>query len=50
MQDAIRLHTFEPAYMSFDEHVKGSIEVGKLADMVVLGENILTVAPDRLRT
>ena len=50
VQDAVRLHTFEPAYMSFDEHVKGSIEVGKLADMVVLGENILTVAPDRLRS
>lgn len=47
--EAIRLHTYEPAYMTFDENVKGSIEVGKLADMVVLGEDILSVDPDRIR-
>ncbi len=49
VEEAIRLHTLESAYMTFDENVKGSIEVGKLADMVVLGEDILSVDPDRIR-
>ena len=49
VKEALRLHTYEPAYLTFDENVKGSIEVGKLADMVVLGEDILTVDPDRIR-
>ncbi len=50
VETAIRLHTMESAYMTFDEHSRGSIEVGKLADMVVLGEDILTVDPDRIRS
>lgn len=37
------------AYASFDEDKKGSIEVGKLADLVVLSENILDVAQDRMK-
>jgi predicted amidohydrolase YtcJ len=49
VKEAIRLHTMESAYMTFDEHFIGSIEVGKLADMVVLSEDILTVDPDRIR-
>ena len=35
--------------MNFDEKKKGSIEVGKFADMVVLGEDILTINPDRIK-
>jgi hypothetical protein len=50
VEEAIRLHTLEPAYLTFQEKEKGSIEVGKLADMVVLGEDILTVEPDRIRS
>lgn len=49
-EDAIRLHTYEPAYLTFDEDVKGSIEVGKLADLVVLGEDILSVDPMEIRS
>jgi hypothetical protein len=47
--DAIRLHTLEPAYLTFDEKTRGSIEVGKAADLVVLGEDILSVDPNRIR-
>ncbi|MBI4767721.1 MAG: amidohydrolase [Deltaproteobacteria bacterium] len=46
--EALRLYTINAAYQSFDEHKLGSIEAGKLADMVVLGEDILTVPSDRI--
>ena len=33
------------AYASFEERIKGSIETGKLADLAVISEDILTIAP-----
>lgn len=48
-QEAIRLHTWAPAYQTFSEDVTGSIEVGKYADFVILGEDILTMDPERIR-
>lgn len=48
IQEAIRMHTFEPAYFTFDEKTRGSIEVGKAADFVVLGDDLLTIAPARI--
>ena len=35
--------------MTFDEDQRGSIEVGEVADLVVLGEDILTADPERIR-
>jgi len=43
IEEAIKAYTLDAAYASFEENIKGSIEVGKLADMVVLSDDILTI-------
>jgi predicted amidohydrolase YtcJ len=45
---ALKALTIWPAWQHFEEDSKGTIEVGKLADFVILAENPLTVDPDRL--
>lgn len=47
IREALRSQTINAAYTSFQEHTLGSIEVGKLADIVVLGDDPLTFAPER---
>lgn len=47
--DALRMHTLESAYFTFDEKTRGTIEPGKVADFAVLSEDILTSDPVRIR-
>lgn len=49
-QEALRMMTSTAARFSFDEKDRGSIEVGKLGDFVVLDDHFLTVPAERLRT
>ena len=50
IQEALRMYTVNSAYLSWDEHKKGSIEAGKLADLIVLDRDPLTVPPEQLLT
>jgi predicted amidohydrolase YtcJ len=43
IEEAMRSYTVHNAYASFDEQKKGSIEAGKLADLVVLDRNIFAI-------
>jgi len=47
--EAIRAYTVGAAFAEFQEAEKGSIEPGKLADIVILSEDILTIPPESIR-
>ena len=49
MEEAIQAYTLNTAYAAFEEDIKGSITVGKLADFVVLSDNLLTMDPDDIK-
>ncbi|MBW2561237.1 MAG: amidohydrolase [Deltaproteobacteria bacterium] len=49
VKDALRLYTTNAAYASFEEHIKGSIEPGKLADLTVLDRDILTIPVEEIK-
>jgi predicted amidohydrolase YtcJ len=48
-QEALQAATINGAYLTFEERKKGSIELGKWADLVVLEEDLLTAPEDRLK-
>ena len=48
-EQALRMWTWNAAYHSFDEDVKGSIEPGKLADIVVISKDYLTCRVAEIR-
>lgn len=47
--EAISCYTLGSARASFDEAVKGTLEVGKLADMAILSDSPLTIDPEKIR-
>ena len=49
IQEAIAAYTMGSAYAEFQEHDKGSIEPGKLADMVLLNQDVLSIDPKAIR-
>jgi len=49
IEEAIRAYTLNTAYAGYEENMKGSISVGKLADFVVLSDNLLTINPDDIK-
>jgi hypothetical protein len=48
--DALKSYTINGAYAAFEENIKGSLKVGKLADVTVLSKDILTVPDDEIRS
>jgi len=48
IQEALRAHTMGSAYAAHEENIKGSIEVGKLADLAVWSEDPYTAPLQRL--
>jgi predicted amidohydrolase YtcJ len=47
-EEALRAYTWNNAYAAFQEKLKGSLEVGKLADVTVLSKDILTIPEDQI--
>ncbi len=49
VEEALRAYTASAAYASFEEALKGTLEPGKLADLVVIDRDLRTVPPATLR-
>ena len=49
IQEAIRAYTYNTAYASFEDHIKGSLEPGKLADIVILSDNLIQIDPNKIK-
>ncbi len=48
-EEALKCFTLDAAWAGFEEDLRGSITVGKLADMTVLSQDIMTVPVSRIR-
>ena len=47
--DALKSYTINGAYSSFEENIKGTLETGKLADMVVLDKDIFSIESTKIK-
>jgi predicted amidohydrolase YtcJ len=48
-EEAIRMYTINGTYLTFESDIKGSLEPGKLADMVIIDRDILTCPEDEIK-
>ena len=48
VEEALQAYTLGGAFAAFEEDEKGTISVGKLADLAVLSQDILVIAPERI--
>lgn len=49
VEEAVRAYTLGAAYAEFQENVKGTLSVGKLADFVILSHDIFSITPNNIR-
>jgi len=49
IEEALKSYTINAAYAAFEENIKGSIEVGKFADLVILDKNPLDTPENQIR-
>ncbi len=49
LEEAVQAYTLGSAYAEFQEKEKGSLTPGKLADLVILSEDIFAVAPEAIK-
>lgn len=45
---ALKSYTLDAAYGAFEDHIKGSISVGKLADFTIYDQDLMTVAEEKI--
>lgn len=50
VQDALRMCTYNGYCTTFDEQERGSLEIGKIADMVILSENPYAIPSEKIST
>jgi predicted amidohydrolase YtcJ len=49
VEDALRAYTSTAAYASFEEARKGTLAAGRLADVVILDQDIFAIPPEQIR-
>lgn len=49
VEEALQGYTVNAAYASFEEQIKGSLEPGKLADLVIIDRDLTAVPPEQIR-
>ncbi len=49
VEEAVRAYTIGSAYAEFQETVKGTLTVGKLADIIILSDDIFTIPTEKIR-
>jgi len=49
VEEALKTYTSNAAYASFEESKKGTIEIGKFADLTILSDNLFNISPDDIK-